>query len=420
MCRWPLWPQTRIARPPTYQNTMKHGPRPSVRYWPTRRAYCCKIDYKRVELAKGPDDGPTGPTYLAALEQFRKLLSLEKDKGTDDYLLSALLNQYRAHLHGTRKSGVPGVFEIMARGFGEAFGAKRVRDLKPYDFDRWLEAQTQWNPTSKAHAATLILGAISWAKKKGFITTDPLTGRIERPVPILRGRDARMSEGLMDLLIGECFERATYHRKVRTDKPAVHLRKVGFCETFGRYLWMLRLTGARPIELRSAEAHNYQGGRLVFRWNAQQGYVHKTAKKTQRDRLIFLTPEAQAYTEECIKAHPEGPIFRTLRKDPWTPQNVANKWRRWLLLRPKVVAYMDEHGIDPKQMRTYNFRHSAISKWLDDGGDIYVASQLFGTSVKMIERRYGHPNIERLQEQFTAFAARNPVTVPGVVRQGPA
>lgn len=393
---------------------MKHGPRPSVRYWPTRKAYCCKINYKRVELAKGPDDGPNGPTYLAALEQFRRLLALETDKGTDDYLLSALLNQYRAHLHSTRKSGVPGVFEIMARGFGEEFGAKRVRDLKPYDFDRWLEKQTQWNPTSKAHAATLILGAISWAKKKGFITTDPLTGRIERPVPILRGRDARMSEELMDLLIGECFERATYHRKVRTDKPAVHRRKVGFCEQFGRWLWLLRVTGARPVELRNAEAYHYQSGKLVFRWNAQKGYIWKNARKSQRDRIIFLSPEARAYVEQCVAKHPEGPLFRTLRGDPWSPQNVTQKWRGWLLKRPKVVAHLEEHGIDPKQMKTYNFRHSAVSRYLDSGGDIYVAAQLFGSSVKMLERRYGHPNIERIQERFLEYAMQNPVPLPTV------
>jgi integrase len=391
---------------------MKRGPKPSVRYWPTRRAFCCKINHQRIELAKGPDDSPNGPTYTEALQKFLKLISLDADKGTDNYLVSSLLNQYRAHLKATRKSGVPGVFEIMARGFAAEFGSKRVRDLRPFDFDEWLAKQNQWNPTSKAHAATLIVGAVSWAKKKGFITTDPLTGRIERPVPILRGRDARMSEELMDLLIAECYEKATYNRLLRTDTPAVHRRKVGFCEQFGRYLWLLRVTGARPIELRSAESHNYENGKLVFRWNTQKGYVHKTAKKTQRDRLIFLTPEAQVFIEECVRKYPEGPLFRTLRGDPWSPQNVTQKWRQWLLKRPKVKAYLDEHGIDVKQMRTYNFRHSAISKWLDDGGDIYVASQLFGTSVKMIEKRYGHPDIDRLQEQFTAFAARNPVAAP--------
>ncbi|WP_373650311.1 hypothetical protein [Schlesneria sp. DSM 10557] len=188
---------------------MPPGPKPSVSYWRSRKAYGCWIGPQQHILAKGPDDAPTGATYLAALEQFRKLLAQDAGKGTDHYLVSALLNQYRAHLHATRKSGVPGVFEVMARGFGVKFGPKRVCDLKPYDFDQWLASQDQWNSTSKAHAAALILGAISWARKKGFIQTDPLTGRIERPPPILRGRDARMSEELMDLLISECFVKAT-------------------------------------------------------------------------------------------------------------------------------------------------------------------------------------------------------------------
>jgi integrase len=384
---------------------MKLGRKPSVRYWATRKAYCCYLDGQRHFLARGPDDAPNGPTYTEALKKFVKLVSLDAGKGTDDYLVSSLLNQYRAYLRETRKSGVPGVFEIMARGFAAEFGGKRVRELKPYDFDQWLARQTQWNPTSKAHAAALILGALSWARKKGFIATDPLTGRIERPQPILRGRDARMSEELMDLLIGECFAKATYHRKHRTDKPAVHLRSVGFCEPFGKLLWLLRITGARPIELRRAEAFNYQKGRLVFRWNATRGYVHKTAKKTQRDRVIFLTPEAQAYVEECIRKHPEGPIFRTLRGDPWGTTNITQKWRQWLLKRPRVVAYLAEHGIDPKQVRPYNFRHSWACNYLDSTGDIFGAAMMLGTSVKMLQTRYFHMDEEKLHARYLQFMA---------------
>jgi len=391
---------------------MPPGPKPSVRYWKSKRAYGCWLGPVQHFLARGPDDAPNGPIYLEALDRFRKLVGQENKIGTDDYLVSALLNQYRAALKVTRKSDVPGIFEVMARGFAKEFGDRPVRDLKPYDFDQWLAGQTNWNPTSKAHAVALILGAISWAKKKGFILTDPLIGRIERPRALLRGREARLSEGLMDVLISECFAKATYNRQKRTDTPSVHLRRSGFCEPFGKFLWLLRLTGARPIELRSAEAHNFQNGRLVFRWNAQKGYLHKTSEKTQRDRIIFLSPEAQSYVEACCKKHPDGVIFRTLRGDQWKQTNFTQKWRQWLLKRPKVVAYMTEHEIDPKEVRMYGFRHAAISKWLDDGGDIYVASQLFGTSVKMIEKRYGSPDIGRLHERYMAYAERNPVPVP--------
>src|SRR5262245_33888110 len=83
--------------------------KPSVRYWASRSAYCCEIDGTQHILAKGANDGPKGPTYKAAVQRFQKLIAMEADKGTDDYLVSSLLNQYRIHLHATRKSGVPGV-----------------------------------------------------------------------------------------------------------------------------------------------------------------------------------------------------------------------------------------------------------------------------------------------------------------------
>lgn len=72
---------------------MPRGKKPSVRYWERRSGYGCWIGKNQHILAKGLDDAPTGPTYLEALDRFRKLLSLEQDKGTDRYLVSALLNQ---------------------------------------------------------------------------------------------------------------------------------------------------------------------------------------------------------------------------------------------------------------------------------------------------------------------------------------
>ena len=66
--------------------------KPSVRYWDSREAYGCWIDGTQHILAKGPNDGPKGKTYLAAVARFGKLVAMEADKGTDDYLVSSLLN----------------------------------------------------------------------------------------------------------------------------------------------------------------------------------------------------------------------------------------------------------------------------------------------------------------------------------------
>ena len=66
---------------------------------------------------------------------------MEAEAGTDDYLVSALLNHYRAHLKTTRQSGAPGVFEVMARRFAVKFGKLRVRELKPHHVEEWLGKQ---------------------------------------------------------------------------------------------------------------------------------------------------------------------------------------------------------------------------------------------------------------------------------------
>ncbi len=367
---------------------MARGKKPSVRYWDSRGGYCCWIGKDQHLLAKGPKDDPIGPTYLKALDRFRKLLSLETDKGTDDYLVSSLLNQYRTHLHATRKSDVPNIFEVMARGFAAEFGSKKVCELEPHMMETWLGRQDNWNNTSKAHAGTLILGAVSWARRKGYIKTDPLAGRVDLPQPVLRGREARMADDLMDLLISE----AKAHQSKSTE--------------FSEFLWTLRLTGARPGEIRNAEAHNYSKGRLIFRWNTTIGYVHKNAKKTQRDRIIFLTPELQAHVEKLVKQHPTGTLFRTPRGKKWSPTSIANNWHR-LLKRKAVADYCKEQGIDRKTLKMYNFRHSFLTNWIERAGDIYTVAQLCGTSVKMVEKRYGHPDVNRLHEKYLAFMGGN-------------
>jgi hypothetical protein len=50
--------------------------KPSVRYWPSRKGdgSFCVFQGRQRELALGPDDAPTEPTYLAALAKFQDLL----------------------------------------------------------------------------------------------------------------------------------------------------------------------------------------------------------------------------------------------------------------------------------------------------------------------------------------------------------
>lgn len=85
---------------------------------------------------------------------------------------------------------------------------------------------------------------------------------------------------------------------------------------------------------------------------------------------------------------------------------------KWLIERPEVVEHCREYGIDPAGLKPYFFRHSFLTRWVEDGGDTYIVAQLCGTSVKMVEKRYGHPNVDKLHERFLAFVSQKRTTPP--------
>src|SRR5215469_10375832 len=207
---------------------MGRGRKPSIRYWPSRKGggFFCTIEGNQHELALGPDDAPHGPTYTEALEQFAKLLRMEQNKGTNRYLVSSLMNQYRAHMRETKEHRQIITWEAMCRSFSEKYGAMPVGELRAYHFDEWLREHDEWNATSKNHAGRLVQVAINWAVKKGYIDSNPVYRKVELPRPVRRGREARMTPELCDLLINNCHS----HQ---------------FCA----FLRMLRLTGARPAEI---------------------------------------------------------------------------------------------------------------------------------------------------------------------------
>src|SRR5262245_55656834 len=244
---------------------MARGRKPSVRYWPSRKGggYFATINGKQEELALGPKDDPRGPTYLAALEAFKKILALDTNKGTSKYLVSALMNQYRMD-RKSRGKELP-VWEVMCKTFAEQFGGLTVGELRPYHIGQWLASRTTWNPTTQAHGVRLVQAALNWAERKGVIDRNPLFRRVESPRALRRGREARMSEELCSLLIANAYS-----------------------QEMKNLLLVLRLTGARPAEVHMAEAHNFRPGKgglpgmLVYSANARKGYLHKTAGKTRK------------------------------------------------------------------------------------------------------------------------------------------
>jgi len=89
-----------------------------IRYWPSRKGggYFCNYCRKKCELALGPDDKPTGPTYLRALDAFKALLE-EKPKPQPSpagATVREVLETYPLHITKTKTLGT---VEIRRRSF---------------------------------------------------------------------------------------------------------------------------------------------------------------------------------------------------------------------------------------------------------------------------------------------------------------
>src|SRR5262245_37226400 len=125
-----------------------------VKYWPSWNGYGAWIGGKQVALAYGPDDKPFGPTWQEAIKEYGKRLALETGKGTDRYLVSSLMNQYRIALAERRESQVPTTFDSLAKSFCSQYGHLEVADLRPFHVEDFLrnhrpKRKAEWNGTTK-------------------------------------------------------------------------------------------------------------------------------------------------------------------------------------------------------------------------------------------------------------------------------
>ncbi len=364
----------------------KRGPKPQVRWWAKDGGGFYYRD--RLLLRCKEDDSPNGPNYEAALKERSKIDRQDAGKGTDDFAVSALLNEYRQFLRNQKRDQTLRVFECFLKSFAKRYGALPVGALRGYHVREWLDASPTWTRGSKRLAVSHLSIALNWGVKDGLITNNPLHGRITLPKEHPRGREARLSSELAELLIANAS-----------------------CE-FTKVLRMLRHTGARPEEIEQMEAFNYVKGRIIYRWNADHGHIHKQAKRgKQTDRVIYLTPELQEIVEQEIARHPTGRVFRTPRRHDWNQPNRGEAWRCLLKAKP-VAAYIKHHGLNPRHIIPYSFRHTFISQWIDDGRSIKIVADLCGTSVAMIEKHYGHPDEGRLEAMYLDFMATTNQSLP--------
>jgi integrase len=368
---------------------------PQVRYFDSRKAYFTTYKGRQIPLAVGPKDEPDGPTYKAAVRKFGEVMQVgEAARAEDDNLVITVLDQYAVHLRNQNRLKTLDILLRCTKSAVAEFGGLKVKDLKPLHVQAWLDKMgtnrglhrgrvRQWGDTMKRMAYDKLMAALNWAVKQKMITRNP----VERGAVELRKRAGRGRDYV--LLPGE-------HEKIVAASK----------ENFADLLTFLSETGCRPGEAYNATASHYDRelGAIVYRWDTTEGYLHKTAQKTEKDRVINLTPALVTLIERLIGRHPTGYLFRNRDGEQWTNSAfflMLKRRRNKLGLKGKMIAY--------------SYRHTFATNWLLRGGSIKILAELMGNSVAMIEKYYGHLDADRatVRRRFLEFMAGERTRSPG-------
>src|SRR5262249_48743428 len=237
--------------------------RPSVRYWPTRKAYCCWFKGKQYMLAEGADDYPDGPTHHAALSKCGQITIFPAaTTAGDSNPLRVVVELYFRHCIAVKSPETTAVIRRHLAAFVDAVdpeGIVPVSTLQPYKVNAWLDDMrqprkirkdrrvTRWTSGTVRLVIIIIKACLNWAVREGLITANPLRN-LSAPGARSRGREA---------LTGRTpEERARNHARIVQAAP----------KSFKPFITCLEATGARPGELAKATAADFdpQLGAIVY------------------------------------------------------------------------------------------------------------------------------------------------------------
>ncbi len=384
--------------------------RPQARYYTSRKGggFFATINGTLYELALGPNDAPTGSTYLAALSRFREILELGgvTQVGAQN-TVRVILETYMKHI-ATRKK--PGTVEIRQRCF-EPFvnwnpdgrgcvGERPVGSLTHFLVYRFLEYMETprpqarkkpqprrkplgWTAGSQRNCVQSLTAALNWAVRSGLIPKNPLAD-IEKPGSISRGADA--------LLGSDAEEIERNHQRILKGAPVA----------YHPFIQALKDTGARPGELAAATADDFDEslGAFVFKKEGSRRndrFSHKTATKG-KDRVIMVSGPTLDTVRQLVKQFPHGPVFRRRRG------GVIKRFH-YVGLFTRI-----QKKLGWETVTCYSYRHTFATELLKAGMDVDSLAHLMGNSPLVIRLHYSHLladkwGLREKLERFTAVAA---------------
>jgi len=315
-----------------------------------------RLDGKRrqVKLAQGRENREL------AVKKYWALMSQEDIAQAADRTQVSVASLFDVFLEWSEKHSVRSTFEWYKRllqDFCDFHPGLIIAELKPFHVTRWIHSHT-WGQSSVRGAITAVKRAMNWAVEEGYIEANPF----------------------------RFMKRPATTKRSQTITPEMHEQMIGATDPdFALFLNALKETGARPGEVMKVAAADVDPTGQM--WILKQ---HKTANKTQRPRVIYLTPSMVEITRKLIERYPEGPLFRSGDGKPWNRNSVRLRMSR---LRKRLNL--------PAGTVAYAYRHSFATNGLVNGVPIATMAELLGHSdTKMISAHYSHlgQHVDHLRE----------------------
>lgn len=299
-----------------------------------------EVGGRQVRLAKGKAN------RAEAVKQFHLLMTGVAPAKPSALTAAQVCDLYLQFSKGEHEPDTFAWHERYLQKFCDRCGHLKAADLIPFHLTSWLDAQ-KWKK-ARRHATAIVKRAFAWAMKQKLIPADPFA---EVAVPK-----------------GGRRERVLTPDERRQILAAIKDRQ------FRDLVFAMQETGCRPGEVARVEAAhvNLEVGVWVLP-------EHKTARKTGKPRVVYLTPPVLELTKRLMAESPEGPLFRGPRgKKPYTRNGIRCRFRR---LREKLPHL--------KGVVAYSYRHTYCTDALVNGVGVAQVAELMGhTSTDMVTSVY--------------------------------
>jgi integrase len=288
-----------------------------------------EIRGKQTKLAKGKDN------RAEAVKQFHLLMTGTKPVAPKSLTTEEVCDHFLRHSEREHEPETFDWHKHYLQSFCDRCGSLKSCDLIPFHLTSWLDAN-EWK-AARRHATGVVKRAFAWCKEQGLLSADPFES-----VSVPKGgkRERVLSED----------ERKEILAAIKD-------------QNFRDFVFAMQETGCRPGEVRKVTAEHVNLD--VGIWLLGK---HKTAKQTQKPRVVYLTPAMVELCHKLVAKNPEGPIFRGPRGNtPYSKNAVRIRFRRLREKLPHLAGVV-----------AYSYRHTFCTDALVNGVGIAQVAELMG------------------------------------------